>query len=546
MKKPLILLVLLVGLITATVLVQQPQNFFHKALTSSVKFTLNPGTQSLKPSERFAMDIILSPEGNPVSAVELSIEYQPQYLSVRPEDIVIGSLLPTHLGITKIEQIDQTKNRLKITFGASCTELGCNPALTSGKLVTVYFTGLNSSGSTKVNLGSSTKIASASDINANSTGLLFSANEVLVSFSSVTPTPTTQPEPSNTPVPSPSPTEPPIQANQILKPISDAHVKEAYPSSNYSLENYLTASNYEENSKQIAYLKYDLSQISGNLIKAQLKLTPRLTRDVTKTIHLIPDITWTEETLTWNNKPPIGASIGYFADHAQTDIPIWVELDVVELNNYIGKVISLGIGNGLEDNNTLSIYSREFLDKEPELYLEVQQVIQPIAIYTLSTKDDAYVQSYTGRENNNYGSSTTLISSSYYDSNTRLAYLKFDGAQIIGKSIISAKLVITPSLSRTVEKEIRSVTDNAWTESSLTYVNRPPAGNVMGKISYLDQALNINQNITIDLTPSEISVSPSGEISIAIINTSKSNTLEIYSKEASTNSYQPKLIIEAR
>jgi hypothetical protein len=325
-----------------------------------------------------------------------------------------------------------------------------------------------------------------------------------------------------------------------LKPSADVSVKEATPTTNYANEQTLLASNNQSPNKAVAYLKFDLSNFSGVIKKAQLKLIPRLEASVSKNVHLVTDSTWEESNLTWSSKPSEGPKIGSFSGAVVEGSPIIIDLDTSYLSGYSGKTVTLQVGDGTEDANTLDFFSKETVGKEPELLIETEP---QLASNTLTDINDSYVQSQADRATKSYGTQDVIIASNYESSNLKTLYIKFQASQLIGKKIKSAKLTIVPSLSRKVDKVVRSVNGD-WNEGTLTYNTKPSMGPVLGTITSGDTALVVNSPLTVTLDPTNLTVSSSGEISIAIDNTGNANTLSVYSKEYQNAALRPALTVE--
>jgi Calcineurin-like phosphoesterase len=77
----------------------------------------------------------------------------------------------------------------------------------------------------------------------------------------------------------------------------------------------------------------------------------------------------------------------------------------------------------------------------------------------------------------NFGSATTLESDG---SPVYVAYMKYDLSSISGHGLVSAKLRMRVSDSSASIQNIKNVADSSWTESGLTYDNRPALGSVIG------------------------------------------------------------------
>ena len=103
-------------------------------------------------------------------------------------------------------------------------------------------------------------------------------------------------------------------ATATLTPTADAYVQNgANAAVNYGTATTLriqasatAASNYE------SHLKFDTTSVSGVISNATLRIHAKLTATgtITTSAYGVPTTTWGETTLTWNNKPAVGASLG--------------------------------------------------------------------------------------------------------------------------------------------------------------------------------------------------------------------------------------------
>ena len=98
--------------------------------------------------------------------------------------------------------------------------------------------------------------------------------------------------------------------------------------------------------------------------------------------------------------------------------------------------------------------------------------------------EDSYVQSTTA--STNYGSSAAMLfKPTYSGSPDRLAYLKFDLSQLAGRTVtsavLSARTAITDGPLTVARADLHAVT-SAWSESTVTYANKPTMGATVGSM----------------------------------------------------------------
>jgi hypothetical protein len=154
----------------------------------------------------------------------------------------------------------------------------------------------------------------------------------------------------------------------------------------------------------------------------------------------------------------------------------------------------------------------------------------PITV-SLSPLADTYVQS--GSPTLTHGTSSTISVAS--GSDIKVAYLKFDLSSLTGKTIQSAKLHFKVSNGSAGTQTVKSVSDTAWSESGMTYTNKPALGSSIGSIS----STSDNQIRDIDLT-SFVSSQKGHMVSLGMDSTS-TDTFGMNSKEASAD--KPVLLV---
>jgi hypothetical protein len=162
--------------------------------------------------------------------------------------------------------------------------------------------------------------------------------------------------------------------------------------------------------------------------------------------------------------------------------------------------------------------------------------------YPTTGSGDTYIpaedtSASSGYPSSNYGTKTTLTASDYYSNDLRTAYLKY---QIpTGVNITAASLQLTAALARSVEKYVYT-TGSSWSESSLTYNNKPSKGTQVGYLDHLSSTLTVGELVTIPLDANKLSTDSQGYISFIIDNAGSGNTFEFSSKEGSN---PPKLVV---
>jgi len=160
-----------------------------------------------------------------------------------------------------------------------------------------------------------------------------------------------------------------------LSATADAYVRAgSYASSNFgSATELVSKANSAAGYQRESYLKFHLAKVS-TIGKATLRLRGRLSdtrnTDVQTGVYSVTATSWSEPTLTWNNKPAAGMSpIGVFT--VVNTAAAWYEVDItafVRAEKQAGRsVIAIALKNLFESLPYTSFNSREAAASRPEL-----------------------------------------------------------------------------------------------------------------------------------------------------------------------------------
>lgn len=170
------------------------------------------------------------------------------------------------------------------------------------------------------------------------------------------PTSTSTPTPRPTTTPTPTPSTPGSSTN--LTAVQDATVQESSSGSNYGNNTSLVASDYSATNSRLAYLQFDLGSLAGIQLKSvQLKITPTLSRKVNKVVRIVND-PWSEQTLTWNNRPALNDQVGQLIQSVSSGQEVVINLDPSLVQSYAGSMFSIALDN-TGTQNTLEFSSKE-------------------------------------------------------------------------------------------------------------------------------------------------------------------------------------------
>ncbi len=175
------------------------------------------------------------------------------------------------------------------------------------------------------------------------------------------PTPTPEPEPEPEPEPTPTPAPPSNSGNQqTLSPIDDAYLQGSTRYNNNLLR--------VEANRRVAYLKYDLRNISGNITKAQLKLF--ISGDAGSgnvKIQKGNSNNWTENNLSTSNRPGSAGDLGSLNTNYSTgQTNTWnLNASAISGGGYLTLIVTQTSGNDF------AFASDENSQPAPQLYLEI-------------------------------------------------------------------------------------------------------------------------------------------------------------------------------
>ncbi len=119
-----------------------------------------------------------------------------------------------------------------------------------------------------------------------------------------------------------------------FSPAEDVTAASWEPSQSYSVPDDLCV----ELDASYGYLLYDLSALEGTVTSAVLALHARDVSEATGdggTVYAVSDTSWTEDSLTWNNRPSFGAAVASFPAVQSGDD---IEIDVTSAVSAGGRV----------------------------------------------------------------------------------------------------------------------------------------------------------------------------------------------------------------
>jgi acid phosphatase type 7 len=146
-----------------------------------------------------------------------------------------------------------------------------------------------------------------------------------------------------------------------LSPSADAYVSQTRPAANFGSAKELLAGGTPKVKR--GYLSFDLANVSGTVAKATVRLYSKDTSRTGYEVRAVTDSTWDEQTITYNNAPPLGPVVAT-APRASADA--FTSVDVTGLVADAG-VVSLAVTAA----DRLRVASRESGALAPQLIVEL-------------------------------------------------------------------------------------------------------------------------------------------------------------------------------
>ncbi len=186
------------------------------------------------------------------------------------------------------------------------------------------------------------------------------------SINFVTSTPYITGIPTLTKVPSPTSTAAKVitstQNYKYFYPIADTFVKKSEPRKNFGDTKKLQV---DTDPSTMSYLKFDLTDLKNYSVKtAQLRLKVTNSSTDTQRIHLVENVSWEENKMTYNNRPT-SVSSNYVSINGGKSGE-WTTIDVTNLvKEKQGRKMTLMID--MDDKDGFDFYSREYSSEKPTL-----------------------------------------------------------------------------------------------------------------------------------------------------------------------------------
>jgi hypothetical protein len=231
---------------------------------------------------------------------------------------------------------------------------------------------------------------------------------------------------------------------------------------------------------RLDYLKFDLTSVS-TIGHATLRVYGGFAGDPgtaseTVAAYSVSDTSWSETGITWNNKPTAGTTAldtktvsGASANWYEWDITSYLQSEKAAGHNIVS--IQLAQTSTELSAPQLSFNTKEATSNVPQLVITSDNS-------TLGSTGDTYVRD-GGYAGNNYGTVSALEVKKSNGGFNRLAYFKFDLSSVStvnqGKLRLFGGFASDPG-SAAESVAAYSVSDTSWSESTITWNNKPTAG----------------------------------------------------------------------
>jgi len=361
---------------------------------------------------------------------------------------------------------------------------------------------------------------------------------------------------------------------------ADAYVTELHPDSNQGTLNYLQVENANNRNTE-SYIRFTVNGISGTIQSVKLRVYATTNSSTNGPAVYGSNNTWTETGITWNNRP--APTTGILDNKGVIDKNTWVEYDVTSLVAGNGTFNFVFVG---DTSDEIRFSSREG-GNLPQLVVTINtntntptvtapaptltrtstpssgptstrtptspaatltrtptQLSGPTftrtptlaatatssggGTFTFISNADAYVDSSNPAVN--YGSITTLRVDG---SPVVQSYLRFN-VQGLNGAVTRATLRVFANSAASSGYDARSVSNNTWVESAITYNNAPPVGGVLGSSGSISSGTWISIDITSYIT---------GNATYNLgLTTAGSTAISLASRESGANA--PQLIIQ--
>lgn len=341
----------------------------------------------------------------------------------------------------------------------------------------------------------------------------------------------------------------PTPAGDLYPAIEDAYVRDgaAYNSINYGTVTGLPVKNDGVGYTRQAYFKFDPRLQARPVSKATLRLYSTGGNTGANTtqwaLYKTTSGSWTENGITWNNKP---AALNQVAVHDGQVAAGYVDWDITTALNSLpaDSLLSFQLVSTMTGATTDASFSaREVTDSARRPVITIDNT--PPSKDSVLTIADAYVRDGSSYAGSNFGGATGLVvkndpAAGY----SRETYLKFN-LNTLKARLVKATLRLYGSgntTANTMQWKLHAVDDDTWTETGITWSNKPAAGALTDSIAGKAGAAYSEW----DITSLVKSLNGDSIVSFKLIATGTgggTTDVTFYSKETSTPAWRPFVLL---
>ncbi len=340
-------------------------------------------------------------------------------------------------------------------------------------------------------------------------------------------------------------TEPPLSGDETIIPVMDDTFVRGGSSSGTTFGNNSLIRVKQSSNDQYSrhgLLRFDLNSLTA-ASSARLYIYGYADDQMDVAVYKINNDNWNEDSVTWNNVPAFSTNVGSLAVQATNQ---WYSIDITslvtgEIAN--GGTLSIGLRDDTDTGLTANFFSKENTQSGLRAFIAIDGTAdnQTTAI---SAQADALVRDGS-HANSNFGSLTNLEAKRASTGFSRLSYLRFNIASLGNGNITRARLVLEPSLAgsnaSSTQIEVRAVSDDSWSESGITWNNRP------GRDAVLDSQQGSGSTMEWDVTSQvQQELAGDGVISLALSSTitGGEHFVRYHSRESASKKLTPTLVVE--
>ena len=143
--------------------------------------------------------------------------------------------------------------------------------------------------------------------------------------------------------------------------MADSYVNEASPSTNYGSVTTLRA---DATPVVRSYLRFNLQGVNGTVRRVTLRVYANSASSSGYNIGNVTNNTWAENTINYNNAPPLGSALG---SSGSFSAGVWISMDVTA---YITGNGTYNLAVTTPGSTAISLGSREAGANAPQLIVE--------------------------------------------------------------------------------------------------------------------------------------------------------------------------------